>query len=116
MKVQYYLKRIIILLVGSGWTFVGLYSAEQAPDRVVNIHYVPGLLILLLALIAWKWERFGGILMLVLGIFILLAYTWIAYGFFPLSHLIIVLTTMALPLIGIGYWFIKGSNQGNELR
>jgi len=111
MKVQYYLKRIIILLIGLGWTFAGLFAAEEAPDRVLRVHYIPGLLVLLLTLIAWKWEKVGGILMLIQGIFILLAYTFIAYGFFPLSQIVIVLTMLVLPLIVFGVWFIIGSKK-----
>ena len=76
---------------------------------------LPGLVFLASALVAWRWEPLGGALLLVEGMFVLVAYPFIAYRHFSASTILFVLVTMALPPLMAGgflYLITAGSRGG----
>ncbi|MGE3822450.1 MAG: hypothetical protein AB7I30_23795 [Isosphaeraceae bacterium] len=64
------------------------------------IHLIPGGIVLGLLAISWRWERFGGLLLVALG----LAYVVMAWGRFPVSTYFVV----AGPAILTGILFMIG--------
>jgi hypothetical protein len=58
---------------------------------------LPGLVFLGIALLAWLWETHGAILFMAIGIVVLVAYPIVFGGRFPLSTVLLVELTMALP-------------------
>jgi hypothetical protein len=72
---------------------------------------VPGGIFLISAASAWKWETVGGVLLVLEGLFVAAAYPVWAHGRFPVSTIVFVLSTMALPPIAAGCLFVAGGRQ-----
>jgi hypothetical protein len=87
-------------LVWAGfWVFFGVASGigERGKPMEVLIHTaVPGLIFLVSALIAWRWEAVGGVLLVVEGLVVAVGYPLMARHF-PLSTKIFIELTMATP-------------------
>lgn len=104
-----YFTRILALVWAGFWIFFGLASAieDKLSFYQTLIHIsVPGLLFFVFVLIAWQWEKLGGILLTVIGLVIVLAYLQMAFGLVPLFTIIFVLLTMAFPPLICGPLFI----------
>ena len=92
--------RGIVLLWVAFWIYFGLASGlgEGLDWFGILLHTtVPGLLFLAFAFIAWRWERQGGILLILLGMLITVWYPLGMGANFPPSTVVFVLLTMALP-------------------
>jgi hypothetical protein len=85
------------------WLWFGVASGihEGLPWQGVALHALrPGLVLVVVALIAWFWPRPGGVLLVVTG-FVLAAWYGIYFGHMPTSTKLFVLSTLALPpLVG----------------
>lgn len=104
-----YIARALALIWAGWWAFFGPASAlVEGLDRVgVLIHTaMPGLVFLVSAIIAWKWETVGGVLLVLEGIMVLIAHAAMTYGRFPLLTIIFVLLAMALPPWVAGILFL----------
>jgi hypothetical protein len=103
-----YTARILGILWAGFWTWFGAASgiAEGlTPFGVLRYAAVPGLVFVLLLVIAWRWEAVGGGLLVLIGILIAVAYPML---FRRLSALTIFLTdlTLALPPLLAGLLFV----------
>jgi hypothetical protein len=104
MRFLRYTGRILALLWALLWVFFGAASgfAEGGGLSGMFVHTaMPGLLFLISALVAFKWEFLGGILLMLEGLAVLIRYPFMARGF-ALPTVVFVLLTMALPPIVAG--------------
>lgn len=98
-KIVFWLPRIMGLLFCG---FLALFSLDifttQAPPLQLILgflmHNIPALIVLLATLIAWKWERLGGLLFLVIAV---AAYFFLFRGEWPYG----VIFSAILALIGV---------------
>ena len=101
--------RLIALLWAGFWVFFGVASGMDEGMSVAGIFMhalLPGLVFLASMIIPWKWELWGGILLILEGLFVCAAYPLWAQGKFPLSTVVDVLLTMGLPPIVSGIIFL----------
>jgi hypothetical protein len=97
----YWIPRVLALLVAG---FIGLFALDvfsgdySLGEAILGfvIHLTPTWLILAALVIAWRWERLGGIVFLALAVFFLF---W--YG--PNWGIALILT---LPLVAVGLLFL----------
>ena len=81
------------------WLWFGVASGihERLPWQGVTLYALrPGLMFIVIALIAWFWPGSGAVLLIVTG-FVLAAWYGIYFGHMPTSTKLFVLSTMALP-------------------
>ena len=100
-KTVIYLARIVALIWAGWWTLFGLLSGigEGLDVLGVIMHLtVPGLIFLAAALVAWRWEVAGGILLVVEGV--------LALFYFPFAREPFGLLTLALPPVIAGVLFL----------
>jgi hypothetical protein len=112
-----WLARIIAILWAGFWTFFGIASGlgEGLTPAGVFIHtLMPGLIFLLFMLLPWIWELGGGILLIVTGLFVCVAYPLMVHGRFPLETVIFVLLTMAIPPLVSGIMFVVISRKRKQ--
>lgn len=73
IKLFHWLPRILCILA---IVFVSLFALDAFNDKLpileqikdFIIHLVPSFVLIILLIIAWKWEKIGGIIFLVLGL------------------------------------------------
>ena len=109
IKIIRYLARLIALAWGGFWVFFGVASGlgERMNAEGVFMHaLLPGLVFLASVIIPWIWESWGGILLILEGLFVCVAYPMMAKGHFPLNTIFFVLLTMGLPPIVSGIFFL----------
>lgn len=98
-NIWFWLPRILGILFS---VFLGLFSLDvfqiQAPPLQLLVgflmHNIPALIVLLATLVAWKWERLGGLLFLVIAI---AAYFFFFHGDWPYGAIF----SAILALIGL---------------
>ncbi len=87
------------------WLWFGIASAavEQLGwyNWVAHI-LTPGGILLVTALIAWKWEAIGGTLLLVEGLVVAVGYPLTFGRRFPIATSVMMVLTLALPLLVAG--------------
>jgi hypothetical protein len=108
-----YLAVIISLLWAGFWTFFGFASGISEglnPVGVLHHSIFPGLLFLISALIAWRWNRIGGVLLVIEGLFVFVVYP-MRFMDFPLVTILLVLATMAFPPLIAGILHIADSRK-----
>jgi len=105
-----YIARSLALIWAGWWTFFGLacgLSEGMSPAAVLLHAALPGLVFLGSAAIAWRWEAIGGVALMLEGLFVFIAYPVMAHSRdFPISTIIFVLLTMALPPLAAGFLFL----------
>ncbi len=97
-----YTARTLALLWGAFWAWFCVASAigEKSGSLGGWMHIIPGLIFLFTALIAWKWEKPGGALMIAEGLLAsVFFHVWEPKGIF----LVLVLV---LPAIAAGVLFL----------
>lgn len=90
------------------WVLFGLSSglSEGMSLTGVLLHTaVPGMIFLASAVIAWRWEMIGGIVLMLEGLLMLIFYPAIAIGRISLWGIVLVVLTMALPPLIAGFLF-----------
>ncbi len=98
-----YVRRIahaLMILWTSWWIFFGFSSGlseGMTPSGVLLHGALPGLIFLITTIIVWRWETFGGKLLLYEGVLILAIFPAIAAGSISFSGILFVILTMALP-------------------
>lgn len=95
----------LMILWVSWWIFFGFssgFSKGMTPAGVLLHAALPGLIFLLTAIIAWRWEEFGGKLLIYEGLLILVIFPAIAAGALSFGGILFVILTMALPPLFAG--------------
>ena len=107
-KLTYYLPRILAILI---ILFISLFALDSFsefpfPESLLAffIHLVPTYILIAITAIAWKWNRLGGSLFILLGALFILFTFKRADPDFWISYLII---SLPLAIIGILFWFSK---------
>jgi hypothetical protein len=104
--------RILALAVASFWLWWGVGSAYIEGFSWLGLlaHCIPGLLILIGALVAWKWEGIGGSLLVGVAVLVTAFLLWAisrgGYGGTYRQVAAIVWLTMALPPLLAGVLFL----------
>jgi hypothetical protein len=102
-KIIYWLPRILTILF---ILFISIFALDVFSDGhtfptillALLMHLIPGFALLILLLIAWKWEKIGGIL------FILLAIIFTIW--FNLYRDVISFLIIGLPVLAVGILFL----------
>jgi hypothetical protein len=113
-----YLAVIVALLWAGFWTFFGLASGISeglSPVGILHHSIFPGLIFLISAIIAWRWNLVGGILLVLESLFVFVVYP-MRFMDFPLITILLVLATMALPPMIAGILFIVSYKSTKSLK
>jgi len=108
---QKWLRRIgliIGLLVAVWWVSFGIVlGIDVGLDFLETLLHtaLPGLIVLVSIAIARKWEPVGGVLLIVEGLIVSIAYS-VIFGHCPQMNVVLVIFTMSLPLLASGVLFI----------
>lgn len=100
--------RALALVWSIGWISFGLVSGigeGLKPGTVLTHAALPGVIFLATALIAWRWECLGGLLLLLEGI-IITAYFMTPFNQVSLVGLYFVLSSATLPALFVGFLFV----------
>ena len=109
--------RIMALAVAIFWLWWGVGSAYVEGFSWISLlaHSVPGLLILIGTLVAWKWEKIGGRLLVGVALLVTAFLLWAFIfrgGYRQMAA--IVWSTMALPPLVAGLLFLASQRRGRE--
>lgn len=109
--------RILALAVAVFWLWWGVGSAyvEGFTWGSLLAHSIPGLLILMATLVAWRWERIGGSLLVGVALLVTGFLLWAILfrgGHRPMVA--IVWSTMALPPLVAGLLFLASWRRERE--
>ena len=109
--------RTLALIWACWWVFFALANAvgERFSQQAVLIIAFFPLIFLGSAIIPRLWERTGGAVLLLEGLIILFGYPWIAYNRLPLSAIIVVVLTLALPPLVAGFMFLVAGRQKSKM-
>lgn len=113
IRVFHWLPRIICILA---ILFVSLFAADAfAPGLTIwqqiggfLIHLIPSFILLTFLIIAWKWERIGGIIFMVTGIVLsppLFIFNYNNNHSIGIS--LVIILTITIPFVIVGILFYK---------
>ena len=104
MKWLRYAARALILVWAGWWTYFGLACGigEGLSAAGIFMHSLPGLIFLVVAGIAWRWERVGGVVLILIGLLICIGYPVMMHDRFPQSTIIIMELTFGMPPLVVG--------------
>lgn len=100
--------RVLALAVAVFWLWWGVGSAYVEGFSWISLlaHSIPGLLILISTLVAWRWERIGGSLLIGVAVLVTGFLLWAFIFRGGRSMVATVWFTMALPPLVAGLLFI----------
>jgi len=101
--------RILAFACGGWWTLFGVGSALSEGTDLAGflVHAsVPGLILLATAVIAWPLEAFGGVLLMLEGIAVFIAYPIVTSSGSSIIAVLLIYITMALPPLVAGILFL----------
>jgi len=101
----------IILLATGFWLWFGIASAAGEGLGAGNwvAHIVgPGGILLATAAIAWRWPAAGATLLILEGLVVAVGYPLMVNQRFPITTIVFVLLTMAVPPIAAGGLMLLG--------
>lgn len=103
-----YVARALALVWAGWWVFFAVATLLGEPFSPTGLLIGTGFSLIFLgsAIIPWRWEAIGGIVLMVEGLAVLIGYPVMAQGRFPLSTIILMLLTMALPPLVAGLLFL----------
>ena len=67
---------------------------------------LPGLLFLVSTLLAWRWQRPGGVVLLTEGLVLAVGYPLVMHGSLPTPTIAFTLATISLPPLAAGILFL----------
>lgn len=99
--------RALALLWAGFWIFfaVGSSIVEPPPAGMVPRIAATGLLFLMLAVLPWRWEAAGGVLLVLTGVFFAVTYP-MAYSHLPFATRLMTAVTLAGPPLAAGVVFL----------
>jgi len=90
--------RILATLWCAFWVFFGIASGIGEGGASLVGHLIfPTLIFILLFLVFWRWEKVGSIIMIIISLFVAIAYPLTFGRRFPAITTIMMELTMALP-------------------
>lgn len=98
--------RILAILWFGLWAFFNIGSGIVEGGRSLLFHFIAALIFAVLLLIVWRWEKVGSIIMIIIGLFVAIAYPLTIGRRFPPITSIMMELTMALPPLLIGILLI----------
>jgi hypothetical protein len=107
----------VILLVTAFWLWFGIASAVA--ERLGALNWighivVPGGILVVTALVAWRWPIAGASLLIAEGLFVAIAYPLTFGRRFPLFTTVMVWLTMALPSMMAGVLLLVDRRAARE--
>ena len=112
IKIWHWTPRILCIC---GILFISLFALDAFEENLTIweqisgflIHLIPSFILLGILLVAWKWEKIGGIILLALG----LVFSVIVYRFnYKMNNSIwmsiLIISTITLPFVVAGFLFI----------
>lgn len=112
IKIWHWTPRILCIF---GILFISLFALDAFEENLTIweqisgflIHLIPSFILLGILLVAWKWEKIGGIILLALG----LVFSVIVYRFnYKMNNSIwmsiLIISTITLPFVVAGFLFI----------
>ena len=119
-RLIYWLPRIICILAIS---FVSIFALDAFDPSLTfwqqlqgfAMHLIPSFILLLILLIAWKWELIGGIIFLLIGIGLspfIFIHNYRMNGSLSMSLWVIIMITF--PFILVGILFILGHRNNRK--
>lgn len=117
-KVLQWTPRILCILA---ILFISMFALDSfSPDRTflqnagaLLIHLIPSFILLAILIVAWKWARIGGLLLIILGIVFLILTFNLNYNLrhFSLTQSLINVSFICLPFVLAGILFIMSHNR-----
>ena len=107
------LARVLAVIWGSFWALFGLLSGlgESTEPLGVLFHMtVPGFVFLATVIVAWSHEKTGGMVLMVEGLLVGVAYP-LMFSAMATSTIVFVLLAMALPPVVAGVLFMLDSRK-----
>jgi prolipoprotein diacylglyceryltransferase len=116
-KVFHWIPRIICILTT---LFVSLFALDSfSSDRTFwqntaafLMHLIPSFVLIVLLIVAWKWEKVGGILLTIIGL------VWCIFVFMlnynrthSLTTSLMIIMTLCIPFVLAGILFILSHNR-----
>ena len=114
-----YMARAVALIWALWWTYFGFASGlgERLSVGAVFLHAaLPGLVFLAVAVFAWRYEAIGGLVLVMLGLFVCIAYPLKTCERFPLGTILFVVATMGLPPLLSGVLSIASSQRPRTMQ
>ena len=114
-----YIARALAMIWAGWWMYLGVASAFVEGLNLVEVLVrttLPGLVFLVSAVIAWRWEAIGGVALVVESLLIFIAYPVMTYGSLPLSTVVFMLLTMGLPPLVAGSLFLVSRRRSKKSR
>lgn len=111
--------RCLTLLWAGAWVLFGAsagFTEGLTPARVLLHAAMPGLIFLLTAAIAWRWEMLGAKLLLLEGLLIFAFYPVITWGATSFTGVLFVIFTMAMPPLLAGILLRENWHRARVLR
>jgi hypothetical protein len=112
LKVLHWLPRVICILA---ILFVSMFALDAfSPNLTIwqqigafIIHLIPSFILLIVLLIAWKWERVGGILFIIIGLGLS---PFVFFHNYRMNHSIwmslVIISVITLPFVIVGILFL----------
>ena len=113
LKIVHWLPRIICILAV---LFISMFALDafepglSLGQQLLNFlkHLIPSFILLGILLLAWKWEKIGGILFTIIGLaFSVLVFNINYYrNHFSLGQTLLIVLAIAIPFVLVGVLFI----------
>ena len=120
-KIIHWIPRIICILA---ILFVSMFAFDVfSPDLTIwqqilalLIHLIPSFILIAILIVAWKWEKIGGIILTVTGVILFILVFNINYRQrnFSLTQSLINVSILCLPFIIAGVLFIVSYNRKHK--
>lgn len=94
---------IFALVWAVWWLYFGIASGSAAGSADNLINAIPGLIFFVSAYIAWRWQKPGGIILLVEGLILLFGYPRLAHDRISAGVIFLVVLMLALPALLSGF-------------
>ncbi len=117
-KVIQWIPRILCILA---ILFVSLFALDSFSSErtfwqniaALLMHLIPSFVLLASLIVAWKWEKVGGIILTIIGIILFIAVFELNYKqrHFSLAQSLINVSLLCLPFILAGILFILSHNR-----
>jgi prolipoprotein diacylglyceryltransferase len=120
-KIIHWLPRVICILA---ILLVSMFAFDVfSPDLTIwqqilalLIHLIPSFILIAILIVAWKWEKIGGIILTVTGVILFVLVFIINYrrNNFSLTQSLINVSILCLPFIIAGVLFIISHNRKHK--